>query len=133
MLFDTPERLDLGLAAGDRMRQAIYDDPYGIDAWDQEHGRRCFVTILGSESWTAITGEAMPTKPIDATAYTAAGLPWFDYQTRQPTIEGSDLLKSLKSIAKVWTGPAATSAFGHPIGAPNVKRLGNRQVREMNS
>jgi hypothetical protein len=77
MLVDTPERLDLRLAAGGRMRQAIHDDPYGIDAWDQEHGRRCFVTILGSESWTAITGEAMPTKPIDAAAYTAAGLPWF--------------------------------------------------------
>jgi hypothetical protein len=40
------ERFDLGLAAGGRMRQAIYDDPYGIDALDHEHGRRCFVTIL---------------------------------------------------------------------------------------
>jgi hypothetical protein len=45
VLCDAPERLDLGLAASGRMRQAIYDDPYGIDAWDQEHGSRC----LGSK------------------------------------------------------------------------------------
>jgi hypothetical protein len=89
------------------------------------------VTILDSGVWTAITGEAMPTKPIDAAAYTAAGLPWFDYQTDQPAIEGSKLLKTVKSIAKVWTSPAVTNAFEDPVGAPNVKRLGNRQVREM--
>ena len=25
----------MGLAPGGRMRQEIYDDPYGLDAWDQ--------------------------------------------------------------------------------------------------
>jgi hypothetical protein len=113
------------------MRQAIYDDPYGIEAWDQEHASRSFVTILDSEGWTAITGEAMPTKPVDAAAYTQAGLPWFDYQTNRPAIEGSDVLKSVKSIAKVWTSPPAGNAFEHPIGPPNVTSLGGRQVREM--
>ena len=27
----------LGLAPGGRMKQEIYDDPYGLDAWDQRH------------------------------------------------------------------------------------------------
>jgi hypothetical protein len=45
VLCDAPEWLDLELAAGGRMQQAIYDYPNGIDAWDQEHGSRC----LGSK------------------------------------------------------------------------------------
>ena len=113
------------------MRQRIYDDPYGIDAWDQARGSRCFVTIIDSGAWTTITGEAMPTKPVEAAAYTKAGLPWCDYQTDQPAIEGSDVLKSLKSIAQVWKDPETTNAFETPIDEPNVKSLGRRHVREM--
>src|SRR5262249_23017703 len=33
----------MGLAPGGRMRQHIYDDEHGLDAWDQEHASRCFV------------------------------------------------------------------------------------------
>lgn len=124
-------RLDLGLACGGRMRQTIYEDPHGIEAWDQEHGSRCFVTILDSAAWTTITGEAMPTKPIEAAAYANAGLPWFDYHTDQPGIEGSSLLGSLKSIVRAWKLHATTSAFDTPIATPKVKSLGSRQVREM--
>ena len=25
------------------MKQDIYDDPHGLDAWDQRHSSRCFV------------------------------------------------------------------------------------------
>jgi hypothetical protein len=31
-------RLDMGLAPGGRMRQEIYSDPYGQEAWDQGAG-----------------------------------------------------------------------------------------------
>jgi hypothetical protein len=124
-------RRDLGLAAGGCLRQAIYDDPFGVNAWDQDHSSRCFVTILASGAWTAITGEAMPTEPLDAADYTEAGLPWFTYETDRPAIAGSELLNSVKSIAKAWTNPEAASAFQHPIGTPAVKSLGVRKVREM--
>ena len=33
----------MGLAPGGRMKQKIYDDPYGLYAWDQRHVNRCFV------------------------------------------------------------------------------------------
>ena len=46
----------MGLAPGGRMRQEIYDDPYGLDAWDQRHASRCFVSIVNSRQWRAITG-----------------------------------------------------------------------------
>ena len=45
---------DMGLAPGGRMKQEIYDDPYGLDAWDQRHYSRCFVTIANSIAWARI-------------------------------------------------------------------------------
>jgi hypothetical protein len=68
----------LGLAPGGRMRQQIFEDQFGLEDWDQEHGSRCFITIANSADWTAISGEAMPSQPVTARAYAAAGLPWYD-------------------------------------------------------
>ncbi len=62
-------RMDMGLAPGGRMKQEIYDDPYGLDAWDQRHSSRCFVTIANSAVWTAVTGERPPTEPPTAKEY----------------------------------------------------------------
>ena len=61
------------------MKQEIYEDPYGLDAWDQRYSSRCFVTIANSLVWTTITGERPPTTPPTAADYTRASLPWFDY------------------------------------------------------
>ena len=69
----------MGLAPGGRMKQEIYEDRYGLDAWDQRHCSRCFVTIANSVQWMAITGERPPGEPPTAADYTSAGLPWFDY------------------------------------------------------
>ena len=66
---------EMGLAPGGRMRQEIYDDPYGLDAWDQRHASRCFISILNSGQWRAITGERPPNRPPTAAQYAAAGLP----------------------------------------------------------
>ena len=42
---------------GGRMRQHIEEDEHGLDAWDQRHGSRCFVSIVNTAQWGAITGE----------------------------------------------------------------------------
>ncbi len=61
--------MDMGLAPGGRMRQEIYDGPYGLDAWDQRHSSRCFVTIANSAVWTEVTGERPPIEPPTAKEY----------------------------------------------------------------
>ena len=50
LLCRTPAPHEMGLAPGARMRQPIYDD-YGLDAWDERHTSRCFVTIANSMQW----------------------------------------------------------------------------------
>lgn len=93
------DRFGMGLTPGGRMQQEIYDDLYGLDAWDQRHGRRCFVTILNAATWTAITGERPPSQPPSAATYTKAGLPWFDYYAADAkALEGAPILAKLKSV-----------------------------------
>jgi hypothetical protein len=94
--------LDMGLAPGGRMIQEIYDDPYGLAAWETDLSSRCFVSIANSLTWAAITGEAPPTEPPSAADYTAAGLPWFDYYGGDKTaLEGAKKLAKLKSVKKM--------------------------------
>ncbi len=98
---EAPESLDMGLAAGGRMEQEIYDDPYGFDDWDLRHSSRCFVHLANSMVWRSITGDDPPTVPPTSSEYTKAGLPWFDYYSDSKAVEGSDKLATVKSVAQL--------------------------------
>ena len=125
----------MGLAPGGRMKQEIHDDPYGLDAWDQRHAGRCFVSIVNSSQWMAITGERPPTEPPTAKDYTEMGLPWFDYYGGDAqAIAGAEKLKTIKSVVQI--GKERDSAplpenesveVGHTI---LLRRGGSKQVRE---
>ncbi len=89
----------MGIAPGGRMRQEIYKDNFGLDAFDQSVRARCFVHILNSEDWSVLTGEKAPATPVDAKAYGKAGLPWFDYYDEElDLLAGSKILHGLKSV-----------------------------------
>lgn len=121
-VLESPSEMGMGLAPGGRMQQEIYEDPYGLDAWDQRHPSRCFVTIANSVQWMAITGERPPVEPPTARDYTQAGLPWFDYYDADAkAVSGSDVLKTLKSVKQ--TGEAKGEA---PL--PENESLGVSQV-----
>jgi len=90
----------MGLAPGGRMRQEIYDDPFKLADWDQDHAARCFVHIANSQVWRAITNEEPPTVPPTAVEYQRQGIPWFDYYGDGKAVEGSGVLKGLKSVAE---------------------------------
>ncbi len=102
-MASSPMRMKVqGLAAGGRMKQEIYSDPHGIDAWDQSMSSRCFVTLLDAADWLAATGEAVPTAPLSVTDYEEMGLPWFDYYApAAPAVDGSEALSKVKSWATV--------------------------------
>jgi hypothetical protein len=100
--FAAVVRADLGLAAGGRMGQDIYQDPFDFDDWDREQSSRCFVHIANSQHWHAITGEDPPTVPPSAKDYARAGLPWFDtYRDGTPLGALDKLAKKLRSIAQL--------------------------------
>ena len=64
---------------GSCVRRSIYEDEYGFNAWDLTVRSRCFVHILNSVQFFAVTGDEPPSLPPTALDYTSAGLPWFEY------------------------------------------------------
>lgn len=126
----------MGLAPGGRMRQEIYDDPYGFSDWDAEHSSRCFVHIANSMTWHQITGEWPPTAPPTARDYTQAGLPWFDYYADgHEALEGSSVLAKLKSVFQLGQEkgdvPLPENQPVNPAHIVHLRRgLAKHQVRE---
>jgi len=89
----------MGHAPGGRMRQEIYEDRFSIHDWDTGRSSRCFIHLVNSTTWKAISGEAPPTKPPTAKDYTRAGYPWFDYYDAElKAVQGSTVLGALKSV-----------------------------------
>ena len=91
---------EMGLAPGGLMRQEIYEDPFGKDAWDTATYSRCFIHIVNSMQYHEIVGEYPPHHPPSAVDYTNAGLPWFDYYDAElKAVSGSVALAGLDSVA----------------------------------
>ena len=104
--------LDMGLAAGGKMNQEIYEDENELSAWDQRQSERCFITIANAQQWQGITGEEPPMQAMDADDYTKAGLPWFHhFEENKATLSGTDALSALKSFhqAKAENGDSSWS------------------------
>lgn len=98
--LDVNESVGMGLAPGGLMRQEIYEDEYGHDAWDLSLSSRCFVHILNSNQWEAATGKAVPGIAPTASDYANAGLPWFEYfDDTRGKLTGTKKLAGLDSVA----------------------------------
>ena len=129
---------DMGLAAGGRMRQEIYEDPHPFDAWDLRHRARCFVTLVEAGHWFALTGELPPTPPPSAKDYAEAGLPWFDwYDADRRALEGAARLAGLESLGELAKAKGEAfeeedldpeSLWTVPLGP--ARRGRSRRVRE---
>ena len=128
-------RAAMGLAPGGKMRQEIYEDPYGLDAWDQRHASRCFVTIANSTQWMAMTGERPPTEPPTARNYAEAGLPWFEYYGGDTeALSGAVKFKALASVSEVagkkGEKPLPENESLAEVRVVRIREKGARPVRE---
>lgn len=117
----------MGLAPGGLMRQEIYEDKYGMGAWDTSVSSRCFVHILNSDQWRGATGKAAPGVPVSASQYANARLPWFEYYDDSlNALTGSKVLAGMDSVAakgiKLGEMPLPEN---EPIQSPVVIPLGS--------
>jgi len=133
-LDDTPafcvsEQCSMGLASGGLMRQEIYDDPFGVDAWDQDHGERCFVHLVNSKVYAGVTGSSPPDKPRTAKDYAAAGLPWFDYYSDTGSVTGSEILGGLTGLGAKFIQKKGQPLSDNDSVEPRiVKSLGMKRI-----
>lgn len=118
----TPDQMGLGL--GGTIRQHIYQDDRGLDAWDINQSARCFVHLLNSEQWQDITDSPPPHVPVKAEAYRSAGVPWFDYYDDHPALPASGILQKLKSFASFHARGARSD---DQVSVTNVIQLGKKR------
>jgi hypothetical protein len=91
--------MDMGLAAGGRMRQEVYSDRRSLEDWDRSRNSRCFVHLMNAMVWRSVTGSNPPSVPLTAKEYTDHGFPWFEYyDADREGLEAAPLLKGIKSI-----------------------------------
>lgn len=91
---------EMGFAPGGVMRQEIFADDHGIEAWDTTAMSRCYVHIVNSGQFVEITGHTPPNPPLTAKDYNNAGLPWFEYyDTDRTALKGAKSLAQLDSLA----------------------------------
>jgi hypothetical protein len=97
-----PKGVEMGIAAGGKMKQKIYPDPHGIDTWDQGNYGQVYVHIANSTMYREITGKEPPPTPISAKTYTQYGFPWFDlYDDKMADIAAPEVLKRIKSVKQM--------------------------------
>lgn len=123
---------EMGLGAGGRMRQKIYQDRHGHETWNEADATRVFVHLANSDTWRAITGEAPPATPISAATYTDLGLPWFDlYDERASDLTPSRALARVKSVKQIDDEkgePADPTDDSVEVPVEQVRKLGAVEV-----
>ena len=132
-VHDSMADMEIGLAAGGRMRQEIYPDTFDMTDWDIAAAQRVFVTLVHAKDWKTITGDAAPNEPPTAKEYTQAGLPWFDYYGNdQDALPGGKAFGRVKSVAKIFkalTGATLPNSQDIETGPPHAIGPGNKGPR----
>ena len=108
------------------MKQEIYQDHRSIDVWDNENSARCFIHVMNSDEYHSVTDSFPPSLPPSAEDYNLAGLPWFDYYSDHPSIDGADVFKDLKSV-----GAKTIEELGGPLdGSQSLVEKNINKIRE---
>ncbi|KAF8161676.1 hypothetical protein B0H34DRAFT_796422 [Crassisporium funariophilum] len=96
--------LSLGLGAGGKIKQKIYQDPVSTRMYNEEAGERFHVHILTTEAWEDITGVVPHPSPISPETYKENKLPWFTlYDEDLPGLESNanNVLQNIKSVSQI--------------------------------
>lgn len=112
----------MGLGAGGKMRQEIYQDRRKLSDWNTAENSRCFVHLCDSMQWREITGELPPACPVTAREYENAGLPWFDhYDEKLTALAGAHRLTGIKSVSTMAKEQGqAPLAGNNPVSIPKI-------------
>ncbi|KAI0595101.1 hypothetical protein F4775DRAFT_387263 [Biscogniauxia sp. FL1348] len=119
----------MGIAPGGRIVQCIRKDPYDPAIWSRDTTLAVPVQILNSAGFRAVTGRDPPPSPIDARAYAAAGLPFF--QLDESAWAGSAIAGYFPSLQSVNEREQALGVAGGPEEkvAPRLVQLVRRPRR----
>lgn len=113
---------ELGIAAGGKLKQRIYPDPYGIDTWDLDQSASVVIHIVNAEQYRALTGLEPPPTPISAQTYSKYRLPWFDlYDEQLGTLAAAGTLAQVPSVGQQDQEQGQTAADETSVEIPEAQ------------
>ena len=106
-LMVNEENTEMGLAAGGKMKQKVYeDDESNINMYNLKKVTRVFVNIANGNMWKAITGKTLPDSPLNPQIYKQCGYPWFNlYDDSLGDVDANEELSNVKSIKQIENDP----------------------------
>jgi hypothetical protein len=93
---------EMGIAAGGKIRQQIFQDTYGVESWDFNRRRPLKIHMVNSMAYKSITGQDPPPSPVTAEQYQKASIPWFSqYDETAPSVKGAGTLNKILGIGVI--------------------------------
>ncbi|KAJ7757011.1 hypothetical protein B0H16DRAFT_1314658, partial [Mycena metata] len=118
----------MGIAAGGKISQRIYEDDFSPATYDEENAHRVFIHTVSTAAWEIITGVVCPITPITPKLYEAFKLPWFAlYDEHLPTVHPNDAFKAVKSISALDNASPASAKLINPDAPPNCAQHSTRK------
>jgi len=112
MSCDLSQSADMGLGAGGRMRQEIFEDTYGVTTWERTPAAQVDIALLEAHAFASRFGVPVPSTPVEVETYIAHGLPWFElYAPSQRDIAAAERLagvKSVETVSEAMKGPSSS-------------------------
>ncbi|KAJ6588398.1 hypothetical protein B0H19DRAFT_1248064 [Mycena capillaripes] len=113
----------MGIAAGGKIAQRVYQDVHSPLVYDDENPYRVFIHTVSTVAWEMITGVVCPVTPITPQLYKAYDYPWFKlYDEHLPAVRPTGLFDRLRSIAKLDNAPLPTYDMIDPRKPPSCPR-----------
>ncbi|KAJ6481681.1 hypothetical protein C8R45DRAFT_309655 [Mycena sanguinolenta] len=119
----------MGIAAGGKITQKIYEDTVSPVVYDEENPHRVFIHTVSPAAWEMITGVVCPVTPITPELYKAYDYPWSDlYDEHLSTVHHSGAFSSVRSIFKLDNASLPSYDLLDPHSPPDCPRHSERKA-----
>jgi len=118
----------MGIAAGGKITQKIYEDTHSPLIYDDENPCRVFIHTVSTAAWEMITGVVCPVTPITPELYKAHNYPWYNlYDEHLPTVHHRGAFSAVRSIRQLDNTPLPSYDLLDPRSPPSCHRHSKRK------
>ncbi len=118
------EAKSLGMGAGGRMTQQVFEDTLGLETWDQTACAKLYVHLVEANDWKQIVGRPVRHAPLTESNYKTYNVTWYDYYADKDTLSATNQMAKIKPLDLPAQPILDKPAHVHPSGLP-VKVIGS--------
>lgn len=131
---ESSEIEEMGIAAGGKIKQQIFQDTYGIESWDFNRRRVLRIHMVNSIAYKFITGYDPPSSPVSVEQYQKAKIPWFShYDETAQSVKSAGIFSKILGVGAIDKRRGVTNAPPIPkiqINPEVMRRIKTPDLRE---